>query len=243
MNLLTIILLLLLSVVIGGIIVQVLDKMQQKHVIKFLLSFSGGFLLSIAFVHFLPELYTSNKATQIGAFILLGFLVQLVLEYFSGGIEHGHIHATKNKKIPWVLLFSLSVHSFIEGIPLMNIELAHAGHDHAHMSANSLLLGILLHQTPVAIALMTLLLSSQIDRTKSWLLLLLFGIMTPLGAAAGYYFGSSFASFNMDFLLAVVVGMFLHISTTIIFETNENHTFNFLKLISILVGASLAFLF
>jgi hypothetical protein len=34
--------------------------------------------------------------------------------------------------------------------------------------------------------------------------------------------------------------MFLHISTTIIFEAAENHKFNFLKLISILSGIALA---
>ena len=42
-------------------------------------------------------------------------------------------------------------------------------------------------------------------------------------------------------ILAIVVGIFLHISTTIIFETSENHKFNLLKLVSILVGCSFAF--
>jgi formate/nitrite transporter FocA (FNT family) len=42
-------------------------------------------------------------------------------------------------------------------------------------------------------------------------------------------------------ILAVVVGIFLHISTTIIFETSENHKFNLLKLVSILVGCAFAF--
>ena len=45
---------------------------------------------------------------------------------------------------------------------------------------------------------------------------------------------------NVNMILAVVVGMFLHISTTIIFETTENHKFNLLKLVSILVGVTLA---
>jgi hypothetical protein len=45
----------------------------------------------------------------------------------------------------------------------------------------------------------------------------------------------------MSILLAIVVGMLLHISTTIIFETSENHRFNFAKLIAILLGVSLSF--
>jgi uncharacterized membrane protein YdcZ (DUF606 family) len=46
----------------------------------------------------------------------------------------------------------------------------------------------------------------------------------------------------MDILLAIVVGMFLHISTTIIFEASENHRFNLAKLASIFVGVTLALL-
>ena len=42
-------------------------------------------------------------------------------------------------------------------------------------------------------------------------------------------------------ILAIVVGIFLHLSTTIIFETSENHKVNLIKLLSILSGFALAF--
>ena len=67
--------LLIFAVVIGGFIVSVVDAYKQKSLIKMMLAFSGGFLLSIAFVHFLPELYASEKAQEIGLFILIGFLI------------------------------------------------------------------------------------------------------------------------------------------------------------------------
>ena len=41
------------------------------------------------------------------------------------------------------------------------------------------------------------------------------------------YSGLVVADFDFNIILAIVVGMFLHISTTIIFETSENHKFNF----------------
>ena len=75
------IVLLVLSVVIGGGIVSLMDSLKQKKLIKIMLSFSGGFLLAMAFVHFLPELYESSNSARIGMFILFGFLVQLFLEY------------------------------------------------------------------------------------------------------------------------------------------------------------------
>jgi hypothetical protein len=63
--------------------------------------------------------------------------------------------------------------------------------------------------------------------------------MAPLGMLVGHY-GAKNAMFNLEIILAVVVGMFLHISTTIIFESSENHKFNFIKLISLLIGVGLA---
>ncbi len=228
--------LLLFSVVLGGVFVTFLNE-HRKPFIKLMLAFSGGFLLSMAFIHFVPELYQSGTE-HIGIYILAGFLIQLLLEFFSGGIEHGHIHVHKNQGIPYAMLISLSVHSFLEGIPLGSDDVAiTGGHDHG---GSSLLLGIIFHQFPVAIALMTLLLKSNITKTKSWVLLMLFGIMTPAGMLFGLTQDTS--GFDFSIILAIVVGMFLHISTTIIFEINENHKFNLIKLSAILVGGAIAFL-
>jgi zinc transporter ZupT len=226
------------AVIIGGLIVDILSSYDQKNIIKILLAFSGGFLLAIAFVHFLPELYHEHSE-KIGIYVLLGFLIQLFLEYFSGGIEHGHVHHHNKHKFPWVLFTSLSVHSLIEGIPLTSpAEMQYLGHDHG--SGMSLLMGILFHQIPVAIALMTLLKQAEYTKLKSWSILLVFGIMTPLGLILGYLSQGNIDFINMEYLLAVVIGMLLHISTTIIFETSENHKFNLIKLTSILVGVVLA---
>jgi hypothetical protein len=38
------------------------------------------------------------------------------------------------------------------------------------------------------------------------------------------------------------VGIFLHISTTILFESSENHRFNLIKFLVIILGAGLAFM-
>ena len=225
------------SVILGGLVVIYLTKFK-KSLIKMLLAFSGGFLLSIAFNHFVPGLY-ENGGEQIGLYILLGFLVQLVLEFFSGGIEHGHIHTHEGARVPLAILISLSVHSFIEGIPLSSGQaLEHAGH--VHEGNTSLLMGILFHRFPVAIALMTLLLSSNLSKVKAWVYLLIFALTAPLGM----WFGQTQLNTGFDFtmLMAIVVGMFLHISTTIIFETSENHKFNFVKLLAIVAGAALAIL-
>lgn len=237
MNITLVFLGLFLSVIAGGLIVSYFNATNKSHFIKLALSFSGGFLLAIIFQHLLPDLYHAS-AEKIGIWILLGFLVQLVLEYFSGGIEHGHVHVHKGQAFPLVLFIALSVHSIIEGIPLGN---QYAGIISEHQHANgSLFWGIIFHQIPVSIALMTLLISTKLSTIYSWLVLLAFAAMTPIGVLFGFYIKPSQIGLDVPIILAVVVGMFLHISTTIIFETSENHKFNFIKLISILLGCSLA---
>lgn len=241
MNLFITLFLLIGTVILGGLIVIAVGRKQNDRMIKLLLAFSGGFLLSIAFIHFIPELYESSEI-NVGLFILVGFLVQLILEFFSGGLEHGHAHVHKDISIPYGIIAALSFHSLIEGIPLGSqmIGKSTALTSH-HTDDNSFLLGILFHHIPVAVALMTLLVSGGVSQIKSWAVLLFFGVMTPIGVLIGMYSGSLFDNFDFDIILAIVVGMFLHISTTIIFETSENHKFNLVKLLSILSGCAIAF--
>ena len=230
------------SVLLGGALVVYLQRSQNERLIKLLLAFSGGFLLSIAFIHFIPELY-ENSHSKIGMYILIGFLIQLILEFFSGGIEHGHIHTHEGAKLPVMLIVALSFHAFIEGVPLgsqlAGMEIAT---QHQHGQDHSLFLGILFHRLPVAIALMTLLTVAKVGNAKAWFYLTIFAVISPLGVLLGFNSTELLEGFNFNIILAIVVGMFLHISTTIIFETSENHKFNFIKLLSIFVGCAIAFL-
>jgi zinc transporter ZupT len=139
------------------------------------------------------------------------------------------------------LFVALSIHSVIEGFPLGTAHgghIVHEGHNH-----ESLFWGIVFHQVPVSIALMSLFVNSTMGLLKSWVFLMIFALTTPLGAMMGTQINLEELGLNVHIILAVVVGMFLHISTTIIFETSENHRVNLLKLICILFGAGLAMLF
>jgi zinc transporter ZupT len=89
---------------------------------------------------------------------------------------------------------------------------------------------------------MTLLMNTKLSQIQSWGVLVLFAIMTPIGVLIGFNVSPAQIGLDVHVILAIVVGMFLHISTTIIFETTENHKFNLMKLTSILVGCSLAML-
>src|SRR3989304_4598152 len=88
--------LLFLLVIISGFSVFLLkDESGIKN--KLLLSFSGAYLLAISFLHLIPEIFKSTEDNFIGIYILLGFFIQILLEYFSKGIEHGHSPSTPQR--------------------------------------------------------------------------------------------------------------------------------------------------
>ena len=221
---------LLFASVIAGAIVVELFKPKKSRNIQLLLTFSGAYLLAVSVLHLLPELFQHNTTQNIGLFILGGFLIQILLEYFSQGIEHGHFH--KSNVIPFSVLLSLCLHALLEGIPL-------GGHLHNH-THNALLTGIVLHKLPVSIVLMTFFLQADMPKKRAYILLLLFALMSPLGVFAGNLF-TILANYHNE-IMAIVIGIFLHISTTILFESTDGHKFSFTKIITIIIGTLLAIL-
>lgn len=215
----------LLSVLVGFLIARFI-KPGNAQGLKLLLAFSGAYLLSVTVFEFLPEVYDSGNE-YVGLFIMGGILFQILLEFLSSGAEHGHLHQDENTTdFPVLLLISLCLHAFLEGFPL---------NQHEH-----LLYGVVLHKIPVAIILASFLLKSRISRPKIFLFLIIFAIMTPLGSWFSENVG--FIERFKTLLNAVVIGIFLHISTTILFEASKNHKFNAGKLACILAGILLAYL-
>ncbi|MGV9011168.1 MAG: ZIP family metal transporter [Flavobacteriales bacterium] len=206
--------------------------------IKLLLAFSGAFLLGITVLHMLPELY-ERHAGQPGLWLLAGFMLQVVLEFFSHGIEHGHIHAHAHKPshggfaVPATTLGSLFIHSFTEGMPFADPRV---GGDTAFVA------GVLLHKLPMAIALATILQRSGTGVGRSWAVLMVFAVAAPLGMLFGHFFGEALGEGFLTAALAVAIGMLLHISTTIIFETTPDHRFNVRRFLTVLAGVALALL-
>jgi len=63
--------------------------------------------------------------------------------------------------------------------------------------------------------------------------------MTPLGSLLATE-SSFIASYSTE-LTALAIGVFLHISTIVLFESAQGHSFNLQKLIVILIGFGLAY--
>ncbi|HRH70000.1 MAG: ZIP family metal transporter [Flavobacteriales bacterium] len=213
---------------LAGALVRTLKP--EAHWLRLLLSFSGAFLLGVVFLHMLPELY-AEEGPRIGFWVLGGFLLQVVLEFFSHGIEHGHVHATPGKALPLVTLLSLCLHSYAEGIPFA---------DPAVSGNIPFLVGVLLHKMPMVIALATVLLRSGMGSIASWAMIGTFAVAAPLGILTGVLLGEGVGHHFLHDMLGLAIGMLLHISTTIIFESAPEHRFNAARFVAVLVGAALA---
>ncbi|MFT4757577.1 MAG: zinc and cadmium transporter [Vicingaceae bacterium] len=219
----------IISLLSGSVVF--LKKFDLKSKVSSLLSFSGAYLLGICFLHLIPELFESSEAS-VGLYLLIGFFLQLILDYFSGGIEHGHTHVNSSKigKFPLLVFSSLALHAFLESFPLEELNY--------EMDSNSYLFGLLLHKVPIAIILGSLLLAYKLKKSTIFLALLVFSLMAPLGAFTGSYFPSNTIVYQQ--FLAISIGIILHLSTTILLETNEEHHISIRKLVPILVGVTLA---
>ncbi len=229
--------LLFLASLAAGSLAFVLPKIPRAQ-LKIVLSFSGAYIFGISVLHLLPDVFSQHQAFT-GHFILAGFFVQLLLEQLSKGIEHGHLHPTHEASFGFVLpvMFGLSLHAFMEGLPLTAYpEGAGAG------AQSHLFWGIVLHEMPASFTLAALLLLSGFRKGVVLICLIVKSLMSPLGAwVAGR------AEFSPEVSVAVtalVIGLFLHIATTILFESDsdEHHHIVWSRLGAIGLGVALAVL-
>lgn len=230
-------LLLLSSIALGAITVFGFKLYEARH-IRLLNAFTGAYLLSLTFLHLLPELYhehaesaahSAHGALWIGGLMLVGFFIQIALDVISMGVEHGHSHALHGK-MPGGVIAGLCLHALVEAMALGDANDPH------NPTRRLLLVSIIVHNYPVAIALLGMLLQSGMKRSTAVFLLSLFAAMAPLGMFISAH--TALAHYSRE-LMAIVIGIFMHISTTILFEASDVHRFNFAKLGAILIGTAL----
>lgn len=225
---------LFLSAFISGMAVFFV-KRDNTNYLKLILSFSGAYLFAITVLHLIPHVYHAGTTSPeiIGLYILGGFIFQLLLEQFSQGIEHGHIHHHPNAGFPLGIMISLCLHAFLEGMPLISDQ------------QSKLVFGIAIHHIPAAFALGSLLLSSTVKKQTIVIMLLIFAAMTPLGFITSSVLSEGEVgniSQHFDKIMAVVIGIFLHISTTILFESGsaDHHKFNKKKMAAVFLGIAVS---
>lgn len=169
----------------------------------------------------------NHANNPIGLFIMAGIVFQIILEYFSKGAEHGHVHGghDQSNKMPWLLFISLCLHALLEGMPVSQ--------------NNDMAWGIAIHHFPIAIILTAFFINSGLNKIAIMLFMFTFAAMTPLGTILSEQL--QFINHYYTEISAIVVGILFHISSTIIFESSEGHKFNLAKLLVIILGVIMAY--
>lgn len=285
--------LLLMAVVFAGSgVIHIWGRKLIKH-LGLLLAFGGAYLIGLIFLHLVPEVFSADLGEAAhnhahhdhdhgdhshgayvnpGWFILLGFVLQIFLEYFSNGIEHGHQHKhgaqhshdhssdehhhhhhgeadseanALTRGFPLAAFISLCVHAFVEAMPLAGG--AHHHHHHGHLSieleSSPLLVGLMIHTFPVAMVLAGLLLATKLSKAKQWMYISIFAVMPVFGmllADSLLHMESIDSNFLIMALSGMLIGILMHIATTMLFETSDGHHFNLRKLLIIVTGLGLA---
>ncbi len=235
MNLGIILVLLLLSPLTGGVLAWFLNGGRHSQV-KIFLSFSGAYLFTISVTSLMPEVYKDGTVTT-GLLVLAGFMFQILLEQFTKGVEHGHMHQHGSKGLRPVLqiFIGMSLHAFLEGMPIGDSGFIEKG------ISQKLLPGTCLHEIPAAFALGSVLLASGFRGFTFWAIIIPYAFMLPTGALiSGLLNSGGMEGWVHKWLLPFVIGAFLHISTTILYENSENHTYKKLRLVAVLAGVLMA---
>lgn len=234
-----------LLIVVGIVVWTVLIPLKKNfspRTMNYITVFGGAFLFASCFINLVPHLFltpdpnrflTPNLHIKIAASVMVGFLIQLFLEHLTNGAEHGHNHCDDcahhhhpGSVHPITgLIIGLSIHSFLEGMPLVDLD----GDIH-----QGLLYGIVLHNIPIALVLIALFLSNRYTFVRSLLLLTLFAVMTPLGSLTNLYLVPQ-SELLQSLIMGVVIGILLHVSVSILFDHDHN-TFSFIKLVLILIA-------
>lgn len=214
--------------VLIGVLIAVLVERKSKSPLWILLPFSGSFLLSITLFDLMPELFSAPETKGISLAVLCGILLQIFLEFFSKGAEHGHVHLSdsgENRPYYFSVFMALFIHAFLEGAPLAHIE--------------TLSIAVFLHKIPIAMVLYQFLKKANFSTTRTFVLLTCFAMMTPLGLYLGHVLAESYLRVYVDALSA---GIFLHVSTVILFESEKGHRFNAKKVLAIVAAIAIAYL-
>ncbi|WP_099769105.1 ZIP family metal transporter [Chryseobacterium sp. 52] len=224
------VILLILSVITGVFLGKHFGK--KEKLAKNLLVLSAGFLITICLNEVFPQVYTSEAGSSLGIFVIAGVLLQMILEALTKGFEHGHFHHhSEHNILPMALMVGLFIHAFIEGIPLANEK----------QQLSPYLLGIVFHNLPISFILGAFLFNRKNESKTSspypsLLIVALFALASPMGMLLGNYFNPNL----QPYFLAIVGGIFLHISSVIIFESNKNHNIDWIKIGLVILGVSLA---
>ncbi len=240
MNLLIVLLLGIVSIfflLIGTLIVFSLKN--NKKIVTFSVSLGFIVLILLGIFHLIPDAYSffRSECSKVSSILyiiivsLIGFIVVLILDKFSG---HHHEHEKKEsehfKHISLITCIFLVVHNFIEGMTLYGTVLV--SYDLAAM----LTLGIGLHNIPLGLTLSSTY-SKNHSKIQTFLFVTLIGLSYLVGALISYKFSYLLdREVIMGIILMITFGMIMYIAIFEFLPVIKESNLKSMKYLGFIVG-------
>jgi zinc transporter ZupT len=184
----------------------------KKQIIAIFIAISSGIIFGITIFHLFEHEHNSLFSTHKFA-LFFGFFLPVLIERIS----HRNYRNADHGELPffnWMTFLAFFIHSLIDGI-ILNTSLVstHLGHD--------VVLGIIAHKIPVAFSLMTVLKTHEKKTYLMYIMLLLFGISTSIGALLGFSVLSTSSTEILHSLIDFTAGTLLYISIIHLFYDHD----------------------
>lgn len=211
---------------VGGILPFL--RNWSDELLHLFVSFGAGIFIGTVFLHLLPEALSHDHDGSSAKFVLIGFMLIFFIEKFlvvkgDGGYDHSHY------VISITALVGLSVHSVIAGLGLAVGSAYEAG------IGSVIFFSIIAHKSTAAFSLASLFLLAKMKLKKRILLIVLFSLMTPLGALFFSYVITSVDHDTLTPLLGLTAGTFLYVAVgellPEVFHTKSNRWFKMMLMI------------
>lgn len=180
-----------------------------------IISFTTGVMLSISFLHLLPEakeLYSDVWKIAFVGFVVF-YILQEMIKFHPCHEEECEVH-----HLGLISFIGLAFHSFLDGVAIS------VGFETSKSIGILTTIAILLHEVPEGITITGVLLHFNLDRKKIWLYSLIVALATPIGAIISYFFLKNISKEILGAMLSFTAGSFIYIAAAdLLPQTHKSH--------------------
>ena len=213
-----------LSDIFGGLLSQytAIGRITPRYVI----GFAAGILITVTFVEILPSLNMSLHSGYILAGFLAFYLIEKLMMLHACGEHECKVH-----RIGGITVFGMALDNVVDGIGIA------VGYTINPFLGLLITVGVVIHEIPQGIASVTIMRNAKYTKKKMFSVLVLAGVLYPIGAAI-----SSFIPQNFYLIvLAFIAGDFLYIGASDLLP-EAHRRLNLRVILTVLAGVAFVLL-
>jgi zinc and cadmium transporter len=219
---------------LSGSFLPLIKKDLDVRYVWRLLAFGSGALLSIAFMHLIPESFELSGRSA-GVAVLSTFLTLFAAENFT--MVHAcedFLHPPRSRITPVSALLALALHAAVDGMAIG------VGLRQSQVLGGIVSLGVILHKFSDGLTLTGLLQAAGYSVQKKWTLASLLALATPIGAMVSFLTSQPLPPFGIGIALGIATGSFLYVAAADLLprlhETHDKASFFFFLIGMVIVG-------